>query len=48
MLSGYLACDGSFYENSSYPALFNAIGYTYAICEVPSGKLSWFILTWGW
>ena len=29
ILSGYLACDGSLYENSSYPALFNVIGYTY-------------------
>ena len=29
MSSGYLACDGSLYDTYQYPALFNAIGYTY-------------------
>ena len=28
-LSGYLLCDGSYYNSSNYNALFNAIGYTY-------------------
>jgi microcystin-dependent protein len=28
-LTGYLLCDGSIYNSSYYPYLFNAIGYTY-------------------
>jgi microcystin-dependent protein len=28
-LTGYLLCDGAFYNSSQYTNLFNAIGYTY-------------------